>query len=499
MSVQSFNPRNGQGLELVAETGSAGVKVVVGRASAAAMVVAQSSPQERQRWLNGVAEALEQNRDELVELAESETALGVARLTGELSRMADQLRFYGAVATDGGYLQVTVDDATDVSPRLVRINQPIGPIAVFGSSNFPFAFGVLGNDTGSAIAAGCPVVGKAHSAHVLTSRRLAQIAIDAFALAGAPENTLSLVVGRAAGAQLVAEPNIKGVGFTGSQAGGLALWRIANERAEVIPVYAEMGTVNPVVVTESGLVGLDELVHGFVGSFTIGAGQFCTKPGLLFAPAGRGVAEAVAEAMVEAAPQPVMLTQSIAESVASGLDEMIAAGAKIIGRVFGPGTGWSADAAVLSAPINALIPGSVLLEECFGSVAIVVEYEGREELETSLRLLQGSLVASVFGNETDPDVARIVEILAGQAGRVTLGDWPTGVAWTWAQHHGGPWPATTDPRSTSVGASALDRFVRPVTFQSVPDNMLPPMVRAAVGPNSPRRIPRRTNGVVFAP
>lgn len=499
MTVSSFSPRDGRVVAQAEPTSADESLGRVARASEAAITLTRTSPGERRGWLDAIAAAVESHVDELVELADAETALGEARLRGEVARMADQLRFYGEVATEGSYLGVTIDEATATSSRLVRVRRPLGPVAVFGSSNFPFAFGVLGNDVASAIASGCPVVAKAHAAHLRTSLRLAEIARQTLSEVGAPASTHDIVVGRSAGADIVAAKGIRAVGFTGSQSGGLALWKIANERDEVIPVYAEMGTVNPVIVTESGVSDREELARGFVGSFTLGFGQFCTKPGLMFAPAGHGFAAAVAAALDEASPQAVMLTETIAGSVASGLDAMVAAGATIVTRIAGPGRGWSADAAVLTAPVKALTGGSPLLEECFGPVALVVEYADTHELIKGVNALQGSLAGAVFGQSHDSDVGFAVSILSDQVGRVTVGDWPTGVAWTWAQHHGGPWPATSDPNASSVGASALDRFMRPVTYQSVPHEALPFHARMASAPDNPWRVPQRVNGKLLTP
>ncbi|NYE21532.1 aldehyde dehydrogenase family protein [Microbacterium immunditiarum] len=493
MTTVSFRPRDGVALAAVEDTAPGELDGVVMSAVAAARVLSETSAVERERWLGRIAEALEAHRDELVGLADTETALGEARLSGEVGRMADQLRFYGTVAAEGSYLGIAVDNPTATSPRLVRANRPVGPVAVFGASNFPFAFGALGNDTGSAIAAGCPVIVKAHPAHVHTCIRLVAIAQAALAEAGAPDGTLSLVVGLEIGAELVRAPGVRAVGFTGSQRGGLALWRIANERDDVIPVFAEMGTVNPVVVTPRAAARMDEIADGFAGSFTLGSGQFCTKPGLLLVPAGHGAAEAVGRALGQS-PPPVMLTEAIAHATAQGIDGLVGAGATVVARIEGNGEGWSADAAVLSAPLDAIRAGSRLLEECFGAVAVVVEYEQIDQATAALATLQASLTGAVFADgDDDPDTARFVEVLASQTGRVTVGDWPTGVAWTWAQQHGGPWPATSQPASTSVGAAALDRFVRPVAYQSVPDSSLPAPVRAAI--NGTSRVPRRVDGV----
>lgn len=491
MSVTSFDPRTGAVVATVADTKDAELRAVLAAATAAAPVLAATSPAQRRTWLHAVADALESHRDELARLADLETALGSERLTGEVTRAAGQLRFYAEVAAEGSYVDVTVDEPTATTPGLVRVNRPLGPVAVFGASNFPFAFSVLGNDTAMALAAGCPVVAKAHPAHAGLSLRQAEIAREALAAAGAPRGTFAVVSGHQVGVDLVRAPEITAVGFTGSQAGGMALWRIAHERDVVIPVYAEMGTVNPVVVTAAGARDFEAVAKGLVGSFTLGSGQFCTKPGLLLAPAGAGAAQAVADALRSAAPEPVMLTSAIADGVRTGLAAMVAAGAEVIAEVPAAGAGWSAPAAVLAAPAAALAPGSRLLEETFGAVVLVVEYADTADLAAVLRRLQPSLAASVFtGGAEDDQAGQVVSLLSGQVGRVAVDAWPTGVAFTWAQQHGGPWPATSAPAATSVGAAGLARFVRPVAYQSAPDAWLPPEAQAA----NPWGLPRRVDG-----
>lgn len=491
MTVTSHNPRTGDPVAHHEETSTVELERTLAAAASAAAILADTSPRERRAWLHAVADALQAHAAELAGLAELETALGAERLTGEVARTAGQLRFYGDVAAEGSYLQAVIDEATETAPAMARVNRPLGPVAVFGASNFPFAFSVLGNDTGAALAAGCPVVAKAHPAHVGLSVRQAEIAIEALRAAGAPEGTFALVNGHQTGADLVRAPQIAAVAFTGSQAGGLALWRIANERDVVIPVYAEMGTVNPVVLSRDAADRIDELSTGFVGSFTLGSGQFCTKPGLLLAPAGVHAADAVGRALAEAAPAPVMLTSAIADAVRSGIAELEGAGADVVQRVGQDAPGWAAPAAVLRADVSALKAGSRLLEECFGAVVLVCEYETDEQLREVLETLQGSLAASVFtGDESDSQAGWLVRLLTRKAGRVAVNAWPTGVAYTWAQQHGGPWPATSAPAATSVGAHGLDRFVRPVAFQTAPDGWLPAVVRAA----NPWGLPRRVNG-----
>lgn len=488
-----YDPRTGAIGEAVADTPGDAVETSLSTAAAVSRTVAAAAPTGRASWLRAVADALEipDTATELIAIADRETALGRARLENEIARAAAQLRFYATVAEEGSWLGV-VRDRIGNGTALVRARQALGPVAVFGASNFPFAFGVLGNDTASALAAGCPVVAKAHPAHPALSVRLAELATSALETAGAPAGTFGLVSGLDAGTALVTSRHTRAVAFTGSQRGGLALWRLANEREVVIPVYAEMGTVNPVVVTPAAAESMDAVAAGFVGSFTLGMGQFCTKPGLLLAPAGSGAAQAVGEALA-AAEGGWMLTEQIAGDAGCGVRDLVAAGAQVVARTTQPGTGWSAAAAVLAVPVELLRRGSRLVEECFGPVALVAEYAGAAQLETVLGQLQGALAGSVMtGGVDDPDTAAAVAALAPLVGRVTVDEWPTGVAWTWAQHHGGPWPATTFAAHTSVGAAALDRFTRPVAYQGVPDAALPSGLREA----NPWRLPRRVNGIM---
>lgn len=487
MTITTHDPRTGEAGAAVAETDGATLTEVLERSARAAAQVAAVSPAQRREWITAIADDLLAHRDELAELAEAETALGMPRLTGEVERAAGQLRFYADVAAEGSYLGVTLDGAAS----LARVNHPLGPVAVFGASNFPFAFGVLGNDTAAALSAGCPVVAKAHPAHPLLSNRLGEITREALARAGAPEGTFELVVGFEAGTALVQAPQITAVAFTGSQQAGTALWRLANERESVIPVFAEMGTVNPVVVTPAGAEDAKGVAEGFIASCTLGQGQFCTKPGLLLAPAGAGMPDAVASALTAAGPTPIMLTRGIAEAVPTGIEQMTQAGATVLAEVPAPSSGWAAPAAVLTAPVSALTPGSRLLEECFGPVALVCEYADEDELRDVLSVLQPSLAATVVsGGDDDALAPQITQLLATRVGRVTHGDWPTGVAVSWAQQHGGPWPATSAPATTSVGAAAIDRFVRPVAYQSLPDSWLPPAAQQA----NPWSLPRRVDG-----
>jgi NADP-dependent aldehyde dehydrogenase len=488
-------PRTGRVTCTVAATPGGRVEAVLATASAAARTVGSQRPDTRARWLRAIADVLEEpdTATELIAIADRETALGQTRLAAELARTADQLRFYGDVAIEGSYLGAVIDHATTARPSLARGRIPLGPVAVFGASNFPLAFGVLGNDTASAIAAGCPVVVKGHPAHPALSARLADLAARVLERMGAPAGTFALVTGFETGVALVRSPRISAVAFTGSQKAGQHLWRLANERDVVIPVFAEMGTVNPVVITPAGATDTADVAAGFVRSFTSGAGQFCTKPGLVFAPSGSGFAAAAGRALENSAPQAWCLTEEIAASAAAGIADLVGAGATVVTRVAGPADGWSVEATLLCVSIGALRPGSRLLDECFGPVALVAEYEDVPELLSVLPSLQGALAAGVMScGEHDPDIARLLEALTPLVGRVVVDGWPTGVATAWGQQHGGPWPATTAPAFTSVGAAALDRFTRPVTYQGAPDAALPPPLRSG----NPWSVPRRVNGVM---
>lgn len=492
----SVDPRTLEPNAVLASSTPEEVAAVIELAAAAATVVAAATPAERAGWLEALADAVVATADDLAELADRESGLGRARLDGEVVRCADQLRFYAAVAREGSWLDATIDHEGDGAPDLRRLRVPVGPVAVFGASNFPFAFGTLGHDTGSAVAAGCPVVVKGHPAHPLTHARLSEVAQAALAGAGAPEGLLGTVTGFDAGPSLVLHPAIRTVAFTGSQRGGMALWSMANARADVIPVYAEMGTVNPVVITPGAAESRSDLAAGCVASYTMGMGQFCTKPGLVMAPAGSRVGSEIVQALKTQAPRGPLLTADIAGAYVAGVDRLVVAGGTVIASVPEPGPGAGVSACVVQAAAQLLVPGSALLEECFGPVIVVVEYADADDLTRSLSTLSGCLVGSVFtAGSGDPVAPVAVDAVARIAGRVAVDAWPTGVATTWAQHHGGPWPSTSNPAATSVGSAALSRFTRPVAYQGAPAELLPPPLRD----RNEWHVPRRVDGRIRLP
>ncbi|MFH8251990.1 aldehyde dehydrogenase (NADP(+)) [Microbacterium sp. B2969] len=466
-------------------------------AASAAPMWRASSAAQRAGWLRAAADALDAAADELVEIADGETRLGTVRLRGEIGRTTGQLRLFATVVEEGSYLELTVDDAdpaaTPPRPELRRMLTPVGPVAVFSASNFPFAFSVAGGDTASALAGGCPVIVKAHSGHPELSRRTARIVAAALEEAGAPAGSLALVEGREAGNALVQHPVVQAAGFTGSLSGGRALFDLASGRPDPIPFYGELGSVNPVVITDAAVAARrDELAKGLVGSFTLGVGQFCTKPGVVFVPRGAGFEEAVTGHAAAATGGP-LLTDRITAAFPEGIDRLVAdPSVSVVAGGLRDESG-AAHPVVLTTDAAAVAARpDVLLEECFGPVTLLVCYGDAHDLRRALEAVPGSLTATLHSEPGD-DVADVLALLQRKAGRVLFAGWPTGVAVTWSQHHGGPWPATTSLH-TSVGATAIRRFLRPVVFQDAPEALLPDVLRdAELG-----RLPHRRNGVLTA-
>ncbi|MFK4730700.1 aldehyde dehydrogenase (NADP(+)) [Agromyces mediolanus] len=473
--------------------------------AAAASGLERSDRAERAGWLRAIAEALEAHRAELVGIAHRETHLSEARLDGEITRTATQLRFFAGVVEEGSYLEATLDrpDASLLPPRpdLRRILRPLGVVAVFAASNFPFAFSVLGNDTASALAAGDPVVVKAHPGHPELSRRTAAIAREALTAAGGPVDALVLVEGMDAGIELVRHPLVRAVGFTGSTRGGRALFDLAASRAEPIPFYGELGSINPVVVTPAAAAeDAAGLATGLAGSFTRDGGQYCTKPGLVFVPRGTGFEAALAAAAAEA-PGQRLLTDGMAAAFAEGASG-IAARADVELLVDGGGSvepGVSRPTVVATDIAAFLADPAGFQEEHFGPLTLLVRYDDASpggELDRALAVLEGSLTGTVRHAASDDEelVSRASAALARIAGRVLYNGWPTGVAIAWAQHHGGGWPASTASVHTSVGASAIRRFLTPVAYQDAPQAVLPVELRDG----NPAGVPRRVDGVLEA-
>jgi NADP-dependent aldehyde dehydrogenase len=475
---------------------------VLAAATQTAPRLAETTPAQRAAWLTAAADALDAAGPDLIPLAAAETQLPEApRLRGELARTTFQLRLFGQVLTDGAFLGATIDHAAPdwpMGPRpdIRRSVVPIGPALVFAASNFPFAFSVAGGDTASALAAGCPVVLKAHPGHPELSARTGEVLREALVAAGAPAGVFDVIFGVDAGVAALKDPRIAAAAFTGSVPGGRALFDIAVSRPTPIPFYGELGSVNPVVVTPGAVQARGEqIAKGYVGSFTLGTGQFCTKPGLLFLPQGHGLEDTLRTAAQGVAGQP-MLNERIASGYRSSVSRLreqptmtVLAGSHVDGDLFEP--------TVLTVRAEDFLQaGAELRSECFGPTSIVVTYAGQGELLKVLEGLDPGLTATLQAEESEAeDVRVLLPALTRLAGRLLWNDWPTGVTVSWAQQHGGPYPATTAPTTTSVGTAAIERFLRPVAWQGFPDTLLPPALQEA----NPWQLPRRIDDGAAAP
>lgn len=464
------------------------VKAATAAAAEAYPSFSTLDPETHAAFLEAIADNIEAIGEELVTRAGQETGLPVARLQGERARTTGQLRLFATVVRTGEFRGVRIDPAIPERTPLPRadIRQrqiPLGPVAVFGASNFPLAFSTAGGDTASALAAGCPVVFKAHNAHPGTGELVGQAVVKAVKDFGLHPGVFSLVYGPGAsiGQALVADPAIKAVGFTGSQAAGIALMKTAAARREPIPVYAEMSSLNPVFVFEGALSGsseqIDALAQQYVTAVTGSSGQLCTSPGLLFAPEGElgdKLAAAVGRA-VSACSGQTMLTEGIAGSWTTGAAALgSAAGVDLLGKGLEGATKNAPAPTIFSTQVRDFVTNHVLHEEIFGAASLVIRYTGTQDLVEAINRLEGQLTASLQLTEEDyPTAAPLIPALEQKVGRIIINGWPTGVEVGHAMVHGGPFPATSDSRTTSVGTLAINRFLRPVAYQNIPQELLP--------------------------
>ncbi|WKX69693.1 aldehyde dehydrogenase (NADP(+)) [Streptomyces sp. XD-27] len=503
--VWSVDPRTGKQREQVAvEATAEDVDRVVRAAHAARGTLADRTV--RAALLRTAAELLEAETEKLVATADAETALGTARLTGELGRTTYQLRAFADLVDDGGYLDVRIDhaDPTLAPPRpdLRRYKVPLGVVAVYSASNFPLAFSVPGGDTASALAAGCPVVVKAHPDHPATSELAAAALRAAAERVGLPADVVGLVHGFEAGVALVRHELVAAAGFTGSIRGGRALFDAAAARPRPIPFHGELGSLNPVVVTAAAAdERAEQIGAGLAASMTLGTGQFCVKPGLVLAPAGESgdrLVASLAEA-VDATADGVLLDSRMRDAFVAGARERAELPGVEAPVPPGPGGEHTVSAGFLTVPAARLAEGGpydLLLEECFGPVTVIARYTDDSEVGAALGRLAGNLTATVqlgadecAGTDAAGRGARLLADLTPLAGRLLVNGWPTGVAVAPAQHHGGPYPATTST-STSVGGTAIERWLRPVVYQDTPDALLPEELREA----NPQGLPRQVDG-----
>ena len=503
-TFNAVDPRTGLPGAAYDEASPADVEAAVAAAERAFAHPALRDREARAALLRGAAARLRAAGDEVVATAGSETGLPEGRLRSELERTAGQLEAFAALLDAGDYVEAILDfpdpHAVPIPrPDVRRMLVPIGPVAVFGASNFPLAFSTAGGDTASALAAGCPVVVKGHPSHPGTGELVAREVGAAVRDAGLPDGTFAhlLAAGIEVGEALVDAPGIQAVGFTGSTAGGRAIMDRAARRPHPIPVYAEMGSINPIVVTEAALAArADGIAEGLVASVSNFGGQLCTKPGVVFVPrgaAGDAFAADIA-ARLDAVEPTVLLNERLRDALA-GAVERLAAHDDVEPLGAAPewaGDGYRRQPAAFQAPAAAVAAGSPLLEEHFGPVVVLLSYDGREDLLGALQQVEGQLTGTVHA-EPDADaelLGLLAEVLAARAGRVLFDGFPTGVAVTYGMQHGGPFPATSSPAHTSVGMTAVRRFLRPVAFQNAPQAVLPPELRDG----NPLGIWRRVDG-----
>jgi NADP-dependent aldehyde dehydrogenase len=502
--VHGVDPRTGEQLDPAYGQGSlAHVERAAALAGDAFAIYRETDPQQRAAFLEQIATNIDALGDTLVERVQRETGIVEPRVRGEMARTTNQLRLFAQVVRDGSWVGARIDPALPERtplprPDLRQRKVPVGPVAVFGASNFPLAFSVAGGDTAAALAAGCPVVVKAHNAHPGVSELVAGAVADAVAKCHLPEGVFSMVYGSGAGVgiSLVSDPHIKAVGFTGSRHAGLALMAAAAARPVPIPVYAEMSSINPVFLMPGALAADAEgLGTAYVASLTVGAGQLCTNPGLVFAVDGPDLDRFVkaSGAAVMDSPSLPMLNPGIQRSYTEGVARLqsLATVTEIAAGQADETLAADGRAHLFETAGGDFAAEPAMREEVFGSSSLVVRLDDAGEFAAAAAALEGQLTATIHAVESDHPVAvELVPMLEDKVGRIIFNGWPTGVEVSHAMVHGGPFPATADGRSTSVGTLAIERFVRPVAYQDVPPGLLP----AAVAPGNPLGLWRLVDG-----
>jgi NADP-dependent aldehyde dehydrogenase len=498
------NPRTGEHLEPRFFSATAEeVNAAAFLAQQAFAVYGRATGREKATFLRAIAANIESVSAELIERAEQETALPKARLQGETARTCGQLRLFAQVAEEGSWVMARIDRANAErkpapKPDLRSMLRPLGPVVVFGASNFPLAFSVAGGDTASALAAGNPVIVKAHSAHPGTSELVGQAVQEAVRQCNLPEGVFSLLFGRGAqiGVALMKHPLVKAAGFTGSRSAGRQLMDTAASRPEPIPFYAEMSSTNPVFILPGALrERADAIAAGLHASVTLGAGQFCTKPGMVFLPEGAGApgfVDKLQQSVNESAPF-YLLTGGIRSAYeASIADRKATHGVTLVAEKSTASDGQLGVGAVLfQTDGQTFLKDPELAGEIFGPATLLVRHSNRDEMLEAARDLEGHLTATIHGTAQDlREFSDLVAILENKAGRLVINGFPTGVEVSHAMVHGGPYPSTSDGRSTSVGSQAIFRFSRPICYQDFPDTALPEELKN----ENPLRIWRMVDG-----
>lgn len=488
-TFKATNPASGGLIEpAFHEATEAEINSAVEKAEAAFQEYRNVSGAGKAGFLEAIADAIMATGDDLISRCMSETGLPEARLKGERGRTVNQLKLFASYLREGSWTEARIDRAdisrTPPRPDLRSMQRPLGPVGIFGASNFPLAFSVAGGDTASALAAGCTVVFKGHPAHPGTCELVAGAVTSAVKKCGMPEGTFSIVHGKSTfvGMTIVRHPLIKAIGFTGSFRGGKALFDAANLRPVPIPVYAEMGSTNPVFILPEALKERGEAIaRDLAASVTLGTGQFCTNPGLVFVPGdhrGQEFIEAFSGSFREA-PCGVMLTADIRANFHSRTEWLaVAEGVELVSKGKETSDGFGASAHLFRTSAANFLGTRELGEEVFGPSTLAVVFDDRAQLMEIAGKLDGHLTATLHGTEKELGAyGELIRILEQKAGRLIINGYPTGVEVSHAMVHGGPFPATTDSRTTSVGTDAIRRFTRPVCYQNFPADLLPTELR----------------------
>ncbi|MGJ8696603.1 MAG: aldehyde dehydrogenase (NADP(+)) [Verrucomicrobiaceae bacterium] len=499
-TFHATNPATGETLEPAFHSASTDdLEKAVSLATAAFTPYSLTSPSERATFLRTIADNIEALADDIQPRMTAESALPEGRCRMETGRTCGQLRLFAGLLEDGSWVDARIetalpDRAPVPKPDLRSMQRARGPVAVFCASNFPLAFSVAGGDTASALAAGCPVIVRAHAAHPGTAEIVASAIQAAVTSCKLPEGTFSMLfdAGTDLGAALVQHPDIQAVGFTGSRAGGRALMDLAAARPKPIPVFAEMSSVNPIFILPGAMAERGEAIaQNLVGSVTIGAGQFCTCPGLVFTTGNEAFNATLASGFADL-PAATMLHQGIAKNYQQGLSNLASQdGVEALTQV--DASGNQGGPAILKSDHESFVSNPALSAEVFGPSSLVIECPNAEDMLSAAAALEGQLTATVHG--TDDDLANatdLLNLLAQKAGRVIINGFPTGVEVCHSMVHGGPYPATSDGASTSVGTAAITRFTRAVSFQAFPDSALPDELKSA----NPLGITRLVNGTL---
>ena len=504
VTFRAIDPATGESLEpLFFEATADEIDAAASKAADAFQEYRLKSGAEKAVFLETIAEEIDALGDALIERCASETALPVPRITGERGRTTAQLKLFAALLREGSWVDARIDTAQPErqplpKPDIRSLQKALGAVGVFGASNFPLAFSVAGGDTVAALAAGCPVIVKAHPSHPGTCEMVAAAILKAVEKTNMPDGVFSMLHGASneVGMGIVTHPVIKAVGFTGSFKGGKAIFDAAAGRAEPIPVYAEMGSSNPVFIFKGALdENAENIAAGLANSVTLGTGQFCTNPGIVFVPRAaeaarfqKILAEKIGEAKMDA-----MLNRGIYEGFEQNVKRM---SAQTNVEVLFSGKAATekpnrAAAQVFATTGTEFLNDDVLEKEIFGPATLIVTVENTAQLLAISRRLSGHLTASVFGNRADlEDNRQLISILEQKVGRLLVNGFPTGVEVCHAMVHGGAFPATTDSRTTSVGTLSITRFTRPVCYQNFPDFLLPDELK----PDNPLGIWRKING-----